>query len=165
MALANTESGRIVAIEDRYIWVETVQKSTCQACSQQSGCGTYTLSKWAPSSRNQIRVPLGQFCAQDLALGDYVQIKINDGVVLKSALIVYILPLATMILGASLLDSWWQSDLAAMLGALAGLVIGFLLVRLHAYINQNNPDLQPELVGIENPQNCYIPIPIRELSE
>lgn len=165
MTAENVESGRVVATEAHHIWVETVQKSTCQACSQQSGCGTYTLSKWAPQKRNQIRVPLANFSAQEVALGDYVQIKINDGVVLKSALIVYILPLVTMILGASILDSWWQSDWAAVLGALLGISLGFLVVRFHAFVNRNNPDLQPVLVGIVNPQNCYIPLTIRELSE
>jgi len=165
MISKNVESGRVVAIESESIWVETVQQSTCQACSQKSSCGTYTLSKWSPGKRNQVRVPLGDFSDQDVQLGDYVQIKINDGVVLKSALIVYMLPLVAMMLGAVLLHQWCRSELAAVLGAFVGLGLGFVIVRWHAMVNKHNPELQPLLVGVENPTNCYIPVKVTELSE
>ena len=34
-----TETGRVVAVDDDGLWVETVRRSTCNACGVRQGCG------------------------------------------------------------------------------------------------------------------------------
>lgn len=165
MSLENQESGRVIAVEASAIWVETIQRSTCQACSQKSGCGSYSLSKFMPNKRNQIKVSLGEFASSDFQVGDFVQIAIGEGVVLKSAFIVYMLPIVAMIVGAGVGNHLSRSDLMAVLGGLLGLGVGFIAVKWHSLQNAHNPALQPRLVGVEDPTNCYVPLKITELSD
>ncbi len=53
------ETGTVVAIESDSLWVETIQKTACEACVAQKGCGTRVLSKLTGKT-NRIRVLLDQ---------------------------------------------------------------------------------------------------------
>ena len=59
------ETGTVVAIEADSLWVETIQKTACEVCVAQKGCGTRVLSKLTGKT-NRIRVLLQQQSADDL---------------------------------------------------------------------------------------------------
>ena len=69
---------------------------------------------------------------------------------LKGSFVVYILPLACMLLGAALSASAFpaRQDLAGALGALAGFALGFALVRWPAWVPRQDCHLQPTLVEV-----------------
>ena len=140
------ESGRIVAVDDDALWVETIRQSTCGSCSAQKGCGQGLLNRIGDSKRNHIRVLLGEALSSDFRIDDQVEFSVPDNVLLKAAAVVYLLPLFSMLVGMGLAHEWFDSQVLAATGALAGFVLGFALVRLHAVVNANNPKLQPRVV-------------------
>ncbi len=142
------ETGRVVAVEQDGVWVETVRSSTCGSCAARKGCGHGLINQVRDGERGLVRALPGPLAPADCHLDDEVQISIPEEVILKGSLVVYILPLVTMLGGAGLAARLWQGDLAAALGAAAGMACGMLLVRWHAHRNRDNRELQPVLMAI-----------------
>jgi len=143
------ETGRVVAIEDDSVWVETIQQSACQTCVAEKGCGQSLIAK-ITGKTTAIKVLLGQHDVSCVGMDESVVIGIPEHVVVSGTLLVYLLPLLTMIAGILLAESLvitsTTSDVYAVLGGLFGLVIGSLIVRVHSYLNRNNPDVHPVLI-------------------
>jgi sigma-E factor negative regulatory protein RseC len=107
--------------------LEIERKTACGLCGQTRGCGN---SIWGKLFGHQTTA----FKAQNrinAKVGDSVIVGINEKALLKSALLLYILPLVTLFIGAILASQLWHSDGSTMLGAAAGLVLGLLWVRPH----------------------------------
>jgi sigma-E factor negative regulatory protein RseC len=145
------ETGRVVGIETDALWVETIQRSTCSSCSAQKGCGQGLMNKALAGRRNQLRVLLGDLPAEDFSLDDEVSLSIPERALVGGAMLVYLLPLLTMLGGMMLLSQSYSGDGPAALGALLGFVLGMLLVRLHASLIHNKPAYQPRIVANKSP--------------
>jgi sigma-E factor negative regulatory protein RseC len=107
--------------------LEIERKTACGLCGQTRGCGN---SIWGKLFAHQSTA----FKAQNrinAKVGDSVIVGINEQALLKSALLLYILPLATMLIGAILAKQLSATELGSMLGALAGLILGLLWVKGH----------------------------------
>ncbi len=90
------EQGRIVAVEGDYAWVETRIKTTCNSCAVQSGCGTSVLSKVLGRKLFRTRIANALGARQ----GDDVMIAIPEDTLVRASLVVYLLPLAGLVIGA-----------------------------------------------------------------
>ncbi len=107
--------------------LEIERKTACGLCGQTRGCGN---SIWGKLFAHQSTA----FKAQNLInakVGDSVIVGINESALLKSALLLYILPLVTLFFGAILATQFNASDTSAMIGALVGLALGLLWVKGH----------------------------------
>ena len=107
--------------------LEIERKIACGLCGQTRGCGN---SIWGKLFAHQSTA----FKAQNrinAKVGDSVIVGINESALLKSALLLYILPLATMLIGAILATQIHDTNSYAMLGAMVGLVMGFVWVKGH----------------------------------
>lgn len=107
--------------------LEIERKIACGLCGQTRGCGN---SIWGKLFAHQSTA----FKAQNrinAKVGDSVIVGINESALLKSALLLYILPLVTMLIGAILATQIYDTNGYAMLGALVGLVLGFVWVKGH----------------------------------
>jgi sigma-E factor negative regulatory protein RseC len=104
-------------LEDGSAEVLRVRESACSGdCHKCSGCG----------SSQQTMV----ICAENpigAKVGDWVVIEAKSGAMLKAAVMLYIVPLVLFIAGYLLGEHLWQSGI---LFALAGLLIGLVLVKL-----------------------------------
>lgn len=142
------EEGRIVALGDDCIWVETSRQSTCTACTARKGCGQTLLNRIHPGYQHFVRVLLEPGQRQGLEVGDRVEVSVPDDVVLKASLIVYFVPLLLLLVGTVGAGALFGSDAYAVAGAAAGLACGAALVRLHAHLTRNDRRIQPRLVGL-----------------
>ncbi len=140
------ESGRVIGIEAHCLWVETVRRSSCGSCVAQKGCGQGLMNRLADGRRNQLRVSLGEFVADDFQLDDEVDISIPDRVLLGATLVVYLLPLLSLLAGMVIATQYSAADGPAALGAGLGFVLGLGLVRLHAGLVRARPAYQPRVV-------------------
>ncbi len=158
-----SETGRIVAIDADCLWVETIRRSTCGSCSVRGACGHGLLNRMSGDGRHQVRVlPGGQRLA-DYRIGDDVEISIPDGLLLRAAGIVYLLPLLGLFAGLLLLGQMSGSEAWAALGAATGFVMGLAGVRWHAWRHARDPALQPRLEGRCEPQAAApVVFPARE---
>lgn len=103
----------------------------CGHCSSEGGCGSGTLTKLFCSNkarqfnvRNEVRAQVG----------DQVQISIAEGVLLRGAIKMYVLPLLLLLAGgaagAGLANEPAGRDACAFAGSVIGLAMGFLLAKL-----------------------------------
>jgi len=143
-----TESGRVVAVEDNCLWVETIQRSTCESCSAQKGCGQSLVAKW-DGKTSFIRVLLDGRSPSGFQLHDKVMVGIPERVVANGSLLVYMTPLLSMMLALAL-GHWLQlGELGSICVAVLGFLVGGALVRIHSYQQRNDSRVQPVLLDGE----------------
>ena len=131
--------GIVTAVEGGFALIETERAVGCGQC-QGRGCGTGVLSQFACSGSREIKA-LNDLGAQ---AGERVVIGIADGALLKGASVAYVLPLLLLLAGALLGSSYGAGrDIAAVLGALAGLGAGMALARIYNYRQRANTQFQP----------------------
>lgn len=141
------ERGRVVAIEADAVWVETIRRSGCHGCAAKPGCGTGLLEDyWASASR--IRVALGGRDPGRISLDDSAVIGIAENTLAGGALLVYLLPLLSLVL-AALAGERLAGEAGAIVGAVLGLTAGAVLVRRHSRRHAADPAFAPQLLRIE----------------
>jgi sigma-E factor negative regulatory protein RseC len=113
---ALTRSGRIVAIRDGLATIRVETPSACGGCGSRGACGT--------ASGTTVLLPVPATARP----GDAVTLALAEGLLVRGALRVYLLPATAMLLGAALLSIW--GDLAAVGGALSGLGLGLIAMRM-----------------------------------
>ncbi len=111
-----------------YAWVEIQRRSACGGCQAGDGCATAALAKiW---SGGQVRVR----AISELSLqpGDAVIVGLADGVLLRGALLAYLLPLALLLAGALLGQAVFAGagEEPVVVSGVLGLGLGFLAVRV-----------------------------------
>lgn len=141
------ERGRVVAIEPGAIWVETIQRSGCHGCSAKSGCGTGLLGDYL-SGATRVRVALNSWDPDNISLNDTAVIGIAENALTTSALLVYLLPLVSLVL-AALAGEALAGEAGAIIGALIGLIGGALFVRWYSLRHVANPAYTPLLLRVE----------------
>ena len=140
------ETGTVVAVESDVLWVETIQKSACEVCVAEKGCGQKFLSKLAGKTTS-IRVLLDKQSQQKFSVGQSVTIGIPEDVIVLASLLVYLLPIFGAVAGAALVGiNGGGGDLQSIAGALAGLLFGGWLVSLHSRKSRNDLRYNPILV-------------------
>ena len=131
----------VVQTDKRYTLVEASQGNGCGQCNGK-GCGTGKLSQLFCSKPRQFKVD-NQINAK---IGDEVIVSVAEGAVLRGIGLVYLLPLVLLFAGAAWGGSWAmqeeQRDGYAAIGALIGLVAGFVFAKWFAArqsSRQNHP--------------------------
>jgi sigma-E factor negative regulatory protein RseC len=119
----------IIQLHGHNALVESTEGGGCGQCSSEKGCGSGKLAQLFCTRPRQFTV-LNESKA---SVGDEVQITLNDGVLLRSSMLIYALPLALLLAGG-ILGSHWATDPAnrdgpAAVGSLLGLTCGFFLAR------------------------------------
>ncbi|MFV0477273.1 MAG: SoxR reducing system RseC family protein [Parahaliea sp.] len=140
------ESGKIVALADQVLWVETLRRSACGSCAVQSACGHGLLNRMGSARRHRVRVLAADIDIDQYQVGDTVEIAISETVFVQASLVVYLLPLLLMLVATLITEAFWPTvETAALIGAGSGLLAGLLLVRLHAFRYRHDTRLQPKL--------------------
>ncbi len=115
----------VVRIDGSDAIVEPMNAGGCGHCGGGEKCGSSKLSGLM-SGRPR------QFCARNDAnarVGDEVRISMSDGTLLRSALLLYGLPLMLLFFGAFVGGYLQGGDAGAAVGASIGLAFGFLAAR------------------------------------
>ena len=145
------ETATVLSIEDDALWVETEQSSACSGCGVEKECGQNTLFSGlmgkASANTTAIRALLSTEDKNHYQVNDQVLIGVPDHVVVSGTLLLYLLPLLTMIIGVTVVYHWGGSDAMMALGALFGLVAGSALVRFRSRKHRQNPAIQPRVLG------------------
>ena len=123
----------VVAVGDTWAQVECRRTSACGHCHQQSSCGTGAIAKAMPGTPQLLELDM----TMPVSVGQQVRIGIPERSLLKSAFVVYMIPLFFLLAGC-LLGKWvatqWQlsEEFPEVLGALLGGGAGFLTARFGA---------------------------------
>ncbi len=122
----------VIQVEGDAASVQPVGTGGCGHCSSEGGCGSGTLTKLFCSSKPRHFKVSNKAQAK---VGDEVQVTIPDGVLLRGAMKMYVLPLMLLLIGGIAGvglagDAAAGRDAYAVTGAVIGLVLGFVLARL-----------------------------------
>jgi sigma-E factor negative regulatory protein RseC len=107
--------------------LEIERRTACGLCGQKRGCGNATWGKLLGHNSHS-------FTADNIVnatVGDSVVVGIDEQAVLHSAFYLYVVPLVGLFIGTVLADYLFSNQLYVVLGAISGLVLGFLWVKAH----------------------------------
>lgn len=135
------ETGKVVAVEEGAVWVETIRQSACQSCSARAGCGHSALSKLGRKA-----VHLRASARQPYAVGDEVVIGVPESVVVTSSVLAYLMPLVIALVFALMADAGQASDGMTAVASLLGLALGFVILRWHFRRRQHDERYQPQVL-------------------
>ena len=126
--------------------LEIARKNACGLCGQTRGCGN---SLWGKLFRHKA----SSFKAQNrinAKVGDRVIVGIDESAVMKTALLLYMLPLAIMFIVAILVNMVAHNSSVVLLAALLGLILGFVWVKGFAAGNHYFSRHQPDILRLNN---------------
>lgn len=118
----------VFKIDGQHALVRADQADGCGECNGKA-CGAGKMSRLFCSKPRQFRVnnPI------NAGVGDEVIVSVAEGAVMRGIGLVYLMPLALLVMGATLGSIWavqpGQRDGYAALGALFGLAAGFVIAR------------------------------------
>jgi sigma-E factor negative regulatory protein RseC len=107
--------------------LEIERRTACGLCGQKRGCGNATWGKMLGHDSHDFTAE-NQINAQ---VGDSVVVGIDEQAVLNSAFFLYVVPLVGLLIGTLLADYLFKNQFYVILGAVLGLVLGFLWVKGH----------------------------------
>ena len=148
--------GRITANNGELIGIRAELPTACLACSDGGGCGALALARLfgRPSSAAvEVLRPPGQQCC----VGEQVTVSISEATVLKLSVRAYLLPVASLILGAWLGDRIAppaEADLWSAAGGVLGLAVAVTILRLIERISPQDSDAcQVRVAGMRGRAN------------
>ncbi len=126
------EQAIVVRIDGELAHLEIERSQPCGLCGATRGCGVSLWGRMFSGRRKGIAAPN----ALQLKVGDRVILALEEGGLLAGSLVAYLLPIVLIcaggLAGAWLGGSRAQSDLFAVIGALAGLLAGLALLKNYA---------------------------------
>lgn len=122
------EPATVIAVEGQIARVTPLRRASCGQCAAQGGCGVGALAHYMGRRQPELMVEN----ALGAEPGDTVVIGLRDDALLAGSLLVYALPLGSMLLGAAMaapLGAGMASDVLVLIGGIAGFGIGALAAR------------------------------------
>lgn len=142
------EVAQVSEVHPDYLVIETRRLSACQSCQSSENCGQRKLAGLFGNKPAFLKIANPE--GLSTKPGESVVIGLHEGAILKSSLLLYLMPLLILI-GASLLASWlFDRELAVILAGIAGLAGGFWLARILSANLLSNPNYYPVLLRVNN---------------
>ena len=135
------EKATVLSCEPDALWVAADKTSACGSCKAKSGCGTSLLAKLG-TEQIAVRATLPPaLIRQHFTEGEWIELAIDRYAFVKVALLMYMVPLAGLLLGVLLLQG--ADDWQVAVGASAGLLLGGWLTSVLLKHWRNAESLQP----------------------
>ncbi len=147
------ETAQVIKVDGDVVWVQAIQKSACGSCQAQKGCGHSLLAK---VGQKKIELPVA---GNDVLVssGDQVVIGVPEQAILRSSLLMYGLPLGTMILVALASSLLGLPEGPSVIASFLALLFGFVLVNLRSK-KMNFAQWQPRLLRKVSFEQSLIPL-------
>ncbi|MCH8497096.1 MAG: SoxR reducing system RseC family protein [Marinobacter sp.] len=140
------ETGKVIALDGTYAWVQTIRQSACASCQARHACGQRALAAVTAGRANQVRV----INTLNAEVGDDVTLGIDERMLLKASLAVYAWPLLTMLAAALLGQALWPAEeLRVILAAMIGLALGFVVLGL--FRRRTSVGMAPSMLKKQRP--------------
>jgi sigma-E factor negative regulatory protein RseC len=97
------ESAIVVKIDNHQVWVKGGQNSACGGCQQKASCTTTAIGNVLKKK------PVPVDSGIPLKAGDEVMVAIDEGLLLRASLLLYLVPLIALFTGAGISD-WLLAD-------------------------------------------------------
>lgn len=119
------EQAVITKKQGELVTLEIERATACSLCGQKRGCGNATWGKLLGHDQHSVEVEN----TIEAKVGDLVMVGLEEKVMLNAAMMLYVMPLAGLMLFALLAHWLFGDDLSVILGAVLGLVSGFIFAK------------------------------------
>ena len=123
------ERARILRIEGDTAWVQCESQAGCVRCAAGEGCGAGLFARLLRGRLQELPVTLPEPLITQLANGDWLLLGLSVSAVQTASFLLYGLPLAGLLVGAVAASFIVPGDVAAFIGAAAGLAAGLGIAR------------------------------------
>jgi sigma-E factor negative regulatory protein RseC len=147
------ESALVLKVERDIVWVQAIQKTACGSCQAQKGCGHSLLAK---VGQKQIEIPVSRN-GISVEVNDQVMIGVPEQAIIKSSLMMYGIPLISMILVALLGTGLGISEGGIIILSFIALITGFFWVNIRSK-GLDFEQWNPRLIGKISAQQMHIPM-------
>jgi sigma-E factor negative regulatory protein RseC len=147
------ESALVLRVESDMVWVQAIQKTACGSCQAQKGCGHSLLAK---VGQKQIDIPVARN-GLDVQPNEQVIIGVPEQAILRSSMLMYGVPLLSMIFVALLGTSFGVNEGGIITMSFAALIFGFLWVNFKSK-TLDFDQWNPQLVRKINSDKMHIPM-------
>jgi sigma-E factor negative regulatory protein RseC len=125
------ETGKITAIKKNngktVVDIECISKSACSSCKNNNTCGVGVVSKTFSEKAHQFSVPY----TEGMEVNKFVELHIDNNDLIKSAMLVYLVPLLFFICSALIAKQFYiTNESLIILIAIGWAVVGFVITRL-----------------------------------
>ena len=122
------EYATVVSVASGRVLIESSRSSACGQCQARQSCGQKAISEWASSKMTQLEVDNPN--SFSVVSGDVVVVGIDEGSFIKASALMYLFPLALMLLFGGLAQFWAGTEALIIAFSFAGLFVGFVGARL-----------------------------------
>ena len=123
------EAGVVVTVEPDAVWVATQRKTTCGSCSARMTCGQGLMTSLASDKKpHLIKISTNLLLRE----GDQVTLGMPEELLVRSAFLVYMLPLLAMFISALGVNALNASEPWIIFAAVLGFIAGALWVRYYS---------------------------------
>ncbi|WP_409523726.1 SoxR reducing system RseC family protein [Nitrincola sp. MINF-07-Sa-05] len=140
------EAALVTRVKGAGISVKTVRKSACDSCQSEAGCGQKRITQLL--IREATDMSIDNPDGVEVEVGNQVLIGLNEGALVRASLILYLLPLVTMILAVLVSSQLVEHELLQVLAAVVGLLAGFLCGRILSARLLSTGDYRPVLLRV-----------------
>ncbi|MCP4490739.1 MAG: SoxR reducing system RseC family protein [Gammaproteobacteria bacterium] len=140
------EQARVIRVVNRQAEIKMLRQSVCAHCDLSQGCGMGAIGRLLGHRHKHVVIHNDI----DLKPGDLVVLGLSDRVFLGASLLIYGLPILTMLVASSL-GHWMSSgsEMMTLLAAVAGFVSG-LLVSATLAKSKFSKQLYPRILQINS---------------
>ncbi|MEE9445498.1 MAG: SoxR reducing system RseC family protein [Cocleimonas sp.] len=151
------ETVKVILVKEGYAYLETNKASACGSCASKTSCGSLNFFGSADVSNNkksdkQIESGLKVLNTLNLKVGDSAVLAISSGTLLVGTFLLYILPLLSLMVFASIAKAFAGEIVSTMIGVI-GFFVTVLFVRQmlnnQKFSNQFEPTLLRKVINIE----------------
>lgn len=140
------EQAQVIAVEGDQLILQAQTQSACGSCEAKSGCGTSLLSKVVGRKFSRFQAT-NEINAK---VGDTVVVGLSEDALLKGSLVMYLIPIISMLGFALITDSLLQNgvdaesrDLNVALSAIVGLIAGAGIAKWYFSRQPNKQQFSP----------------------
>jgi len=143
------ETAIVKSVTGDQVSVQCESQSACNHCHASDNCGTGTVAKAFPHRTHRFTVTK----TADVVVGDKIEIGLPEKNLLTSAMLVYLLPLATILFSLGVgqyLSQVFQFDGEGLiiLAAFIGAYFGFAWTRKLSVRFDQRFDFKPKMMGV-----------------
>ncbi|WP_160064909.1 SoxR reducing system RseC family protein [Psychromonas sp. L1A2] len=123
------ETGKIIDITvingEKTAIVECISKSACKSCSSNDNCGVGIVAKGLSDKSHKLSMPF----KEGMKVDHSIELLIENNDIVKSSLIVYIIPLFLFIVTCTLSNLFFSNELLVIFASGVSLVVGTCIAK------------------------------------
>lgn len=140
------EIGTVIAYQKGIATIKCQTKSGCGSCASRSACGTSALSELTGEKTTKDDNLFTVESIIPLKIGQKVEIGLSEKSLLISTLLLYALPLFTILLTTLIGQAYFKSEFITLFFIVINTMLSFIFIRFYAKKLQVKPQYQPVLL-------------------